>query len=386
VSKKRTRIFIRGLGNLEIMEVYPASPSDFTSVGYLKNTQVQIDPEMLNVVQETGDLVTQVVSAKSVSVLSNLLQAEKTNIDLIRDSEDKIFTVRYHGRAHHSGIYQYYCFERAKITPKMGLTFGNAERLLPLLITSIYQEDYAGAYNVPLVYLWEGEYDVDPSYCKLWLDAKLGLNTDTLYALDISGFARHGILNIAGLWQTGTPSRFWRFDGTDDNINLGDVFDDDGTSDKLVAVWVRIQGANASTQEIFGKKASLGNAAGFAVYRYTDNTVRFQIGDGDSNAEVVTVATLLQNVWSLIAVTIDRNGNMQMYKDGAVTGAAVSVASQTTGTNAANFLLGAVGAAFGQVDISGIHCKDYGAGGLPSNAATIIANMYTAEKTAHGLT
>jgi len=197
-----------------------------------------------------------------------------------------------------------------------------------------------------------------------------------------------GTLNsdYAAIWQQGTPAEFLRFDGTNDELNFGDVLDDDASADFVIECWVRVQGADASLQEIFAKKSAYGdNTAGYALVRTTGNKIAFKVAGGASNAEVVTSASLLQNVWKHVAVTIDRNGNMQTYLNGVADGTPVSVSAIPTAQNALNLYAGRDGTNYGQVDTGDVRVFTFGAGGLPSDIATTLLDHYNAEKSFYGL-
>jgi hypothetical protein len=167
---------------------------------------------------------------------------------------------------------------------------------------------------------------------------------------------------------------------------MGDVLDDDASAEFAIDMWVRIHGADGTQQEIMSKKSLVSDhSAGFAFYRSTGNKLVFVHSDGDSTVTLTSAADVLHDVWTHIAVTIDRNGNGQLYVNGAANGSAASVASQITGTNALNYYIGRDGTNFGELDCGMVRHHVYGAGLLPSTIATILSNHYTGEKAKFGL-
>jgi len=120
------------------------------------------------------------------------------------------------------------------------------------------------------------------------------------------------------------------------------------------------------------------------LHKATDDTMIFTIGDGDSNVDVASAATVL-TAWKHVAAVVDRNGNAQMYINGVASGSAESVAGQTTGTNSDNLYLGRDGTAFGQVDIGDVRVYRWAAAGLPSTIAAEMLAHYNAEHERYGL-
>lgn len=176
------------------------------------------------------------------------------------------------------------------------------------------------------------------------------------------------------------------FDGINDDVAFGDILDDDGVGDFLIEVWVRIQGADASLQEILAKKnLSMDISAGFAIFRATTNIIQFRIADGTNTAVVGTASSVLLNVWKHFAIAVDRNGNATPYLNGVADGAPGSVAAVGSAANALNLFLGRDQTNFGQVDVGAARIYRFGAGGLPSNVAAIILEHFNAEKAEFGL-
>jgi hypothetical protein len=218
----------------------------------------------------------------------------------------------------------------------------------------------------------------------------LGLNTTTAIALDSSGWRQHSTISsdFSSIWQSGTtPEYFWRFDGSNDRIQCGNILDMNATDCILFSMWVRPQAADAAALVFAAKKSTVatGANAGYALGRNTSNQLVFYISDGATQHAPVSAATLLQNVWKHVAVSVNRAGSLQTYVNGVAsgtpvvmtTGSAVNALQHTIGANAN-------GAEFSQVDVGGDMFYNFGAT-MPSDIATIVSNLYAAEKAGYGL-
>lgn len=386
IQRDRRRIGVKGLGRLEVRELSPSAGTAYDDVGSLDGTDLEDVYDVEEIIDERGSLEDVKEKLHVVRLSSALLQNGIDELDLIRNSSGKVHSLRYSGMMN-PGRFQYYCFEQSRINPSLVRGFKPGKQPLPLKAVMLKQDD--SIFDTPEYYFYEGLARIRTAYLQLWMDAALGLNAATAKLLDISGFARHGALSsaYATIWQAGTdPNRFLRFDGAVDEVNLGNILNDNALADFAIECWVRIKGADSGLEEILAKKSLVSNhTAGYGLARNASNQVLFKISDGTGSASVVTTSTLLQNVWKHVMVFVDRNGNGQIYLNGAADGAAVSVASVATGTNAGNLYLGRDGTNFGQVDIRGVRIYTYGAGAVPADAATIALDHYNAEKTSMGL-
>lgn len=385
MAKNPNYFYARGLGTFRILQLTP-SVGSWQDVGYIKSCVLTITPEMLDIIDDTGAIRNVLRVSKKGEINTTLMQSSKEEVDLIVDADGKQYAVQYFGEVADGGVFQYFLAHRTKITPKLDLAFqSGSERIVPLQASVIDLTDELG-YAVPLVMVFQGAALMYPEYAGLWIDPVSGKNLGTVKVLDISGYGRHGSLNVSTLWTTGTPANFLRFDGTDDSVDFGNVLNDDGTADFAIEGWVRVQGADASVQEILTKKSVItGNTAGYSIHRSAANKLVFTLGSGSANVAVTSAANVLQNVWKHFRVSVDRNGNATMYLNGVADGTPASVAALGTGTNALSLYLGRDGTNFGQADIGGVMISVYGAGALPSTDAAIALAHYNAQKTIFGL-
>lgn len=171
------------------------------------------------------------------------------------------------------------------------------------------------------------------------------------------------------------------FDGVNDYADFGDILDDDGASDLLLECWVNVL-SDIGAQTILAKKNGTGSSGvGFILYRDGNGRVYCDIYDGTNSASVSTSANVnIASGWTYLSLTMDRNGNLTIYRNttGEGTSAMSSVASVA---NSNAFRLGNTG----YISIGAVRVYNFGAGGLPSNIATIISNHYNAEKSIFGL-
>lgn len=389
MSRTRRTIFVKGLGNLQVRQISPSAAAAFTDLGYLGGTNLTDIYNMQEVKDERGNFIDVLEAGQNVKVKSSLMQTDKAQLDIVRAAKDQYHAARYFGKAT-STRFQYFCFDLARIIPNIEQDYKVGLRPLPILIQVLDDEEQG--FDVPQYYLVEVDDVLFVDFMNLFVDPRQGLNTETAKILDLSGFFRHGTLNsdFAAIWQqTTTPAEFLRFDGVNDQVDFGDVLDDNATGDFIIEAWVRIQGANASLQEILAKKTAVGTSAGFGLWRNTSNQIQFQIADGTNEDTVTSTTTLLQNVWKHVMVAVNRDGNAQIYFNGVADGSPVDVSGVLTAANALNLYLGRDNTNFGQVDLGAVRIhrlgNDYiGASGSVA-MATVALNHYNAEKAYYGL-
>lgn len=386
MARNRRTIFVKGLGNLQVREIDPSSAAEFTDVGYLGGTTVADVYNMIPVSDETGKMVDMQSAGRDVKVKTSLLQTNKAQLDILQGAVSKYHVVRYFGQATGTKKFQYYVFPVARVIPTIEMDYKVGLRTLPVTIQTL--DDVEQTFDIDPYFLAEVDGIFHAQNIVLYIDPRQGKNSETAKVLDYSGFGYHGTLNsdYAAIWQqTTTPAEFLRFDGVNDQVDLGDVLDDDATASFVIEAWVRVQGANASLQEILAKKTATGNSAGFGLWRNASNQIQFQLGSGSAVATVTTTSTVLQNVWSHVLVTVKRDGNAQIYLNGSADGSAVAVSAITTGANALSLYLGRDNTNFGQVDLGAVRIHRWNDGSLPADITSYASHHYNAEKGFYGL-
>jgi hypothetical protein len=387
LQRDRTRFWSHGLGVVEIRQVSPTPDVDHSDIGYIEESTIEDLYELEKRFDETGSLTNVLEKSRAAAIRTKLMQVGIDEMGLIKNSKGMRFSLRYRGVNKDSGRFQYNAFDRVVLNRSLVREFKVGPQTIPFEAFAIDTSDDIGISD-PIGYVYESAGQIRTSRLQLWLDARLGYGNATAKALEISGFARHGALNnYATMWQAGTtPSGFLRLNGSSDEVNFGNILNDDASGDFIIEIWFAPKVANGSQVNMLTKKTLVSdNTAGFAVYRTTGNLMVFRLGSGTASAVASTSGTVLQSVNKHFAVTVSRNGNAQTYLNGAADGSPVSVAAIGTGTNALNLYLGHDGTNYGQFDVTVVRIYRYLTGGLPADAATMIANHYNAERQYFGL-
>ena len=387
--KERSRIYVRGLGNFEILTLSPTPDTAFASVGYIKAATLNDENVMLDIVADDGNVVDYLSTVQKVGVGALLWQNTKEEVDLLKGSDGKLYALRYSGMTRNNA-FQYFAMEQAKVNPSVKLPFVPGERLLPLDAVAV---ETTQSFPVPPYFQFGSSAEMLVDGLQLFVRPANSLNTETVNLLDMSGWARHGTVSAdyaSTIWQQTTtpflPKEFLRFDGSNDGVSFGDILDDDASGDFAIDAWVRVQAADGTVQEIAGKISTMtGTTAGWGIYRSAANKFTFSLADGTTNTAVPTTTSITTNTWTHVAVSVDRNGNAQTYFNGAANGTPTSVSARTTGTNALNLYIGRDNTNYGQVDVGTLRIYRWIAGGLPTNFAAYMANHYNGEKADYGL-
>lgn len=387
LGKYRTRFASKGLGNLEVREVSPSAGTEFLNAGWLGEQGTEIgevyEQELHR--DETGSVANVDNHSRLTTLSTNLKQIGIDEMNLIRNAVGKVHALRYSGMVNPS-LFQYYCIEQGKINPSMARGFKPGKNPLPFRAVALRQDD--ASFVIPELYVAETNGRIRTENLQLWVSPRHGYTSETAKVLDISGWARHGTLNsdFAAIWQqTTNPAEFLRFDGVNDECDFGDILDDDGVSDFLIEVWLRVQAADGTSLPVLCKKNAFnGSAAGFSIFRFSNNAVFFQLDSGAASVNL-SVNSATQNLWKHFAIAIDRNGLGTPYMNG-VPGSASSVAAIGNAQNALSLFFGRDGSgARGQVDKGDVRFYKFGAGGLPSDIAAIISRHFEAERAYYGV-
>ncbi len=386
IARDRNRIFVKGLGSCSVRETEPSVGTSFLPLGYLDMSRLNDDVQREIVKHELGQVANVLAREQTAEFITNMQQTSIDEIQFKQNAPGKVHAVRYYGPCS-PDIFHFYCFEQAIIDGNVPLEFARGKRILPMSAVAIDISDAKG-YSVPLYYLYQGAKVISVENVELWVDPRLGYNATTNRLLDISGFGRHGLINsdFASIWTAGTPNRFLRFDGVNDQLDFGNILDLNATDDFLIEIWLRVQAADGVLQYALSKKIGGASAdKGYSIRRGATNKLEFNLGDNTNSGIISTSSNVLQNVWKNFAVAVDRNGNGQGYLNGVADGSPVSFAGVGDSTASANLFIGKVLASFGQFDIGGMRIHNYGPGGLPTDIATVVQRHYNAEKAFYNL-
>ena len=208
LGRSRKRIFVRGLGTLEVMQIEPTPDADFSDAGYLGGTTFNDDPGMLEVTDEQGNMIQNLRASKTCSIETKLLQTSADEVALLKNASGRVHAVRYSGLTQ-LDTFQYFALDTGILVPKISLDFKPGERPLPLRIVGLKQANLS--YSVPEYYNFEAAAVIRTKNLQLWSNPRLGLNYQLAQALDSSGYSRHGTLSsnfATTIWQAGTSELF----------------------------------------------------------------------------------------------------------------------------------------------------------------------------------
>jgi len=159
----------------------------------------------------------------------------------------------------------------------------------------------------------------------------------------ISFTNNYGTLSGNATWiQCPDGSAGINFDGTNGQVSMGDAAAlDVGTGDFSIALAL-YPNSLTSQLRILSKKTdgTLANK-GYHFLISTAGTITFIFSDGTVQRTLTSATGVITNqTWKIITVTIDRDGNGQIYVNNAASGSPVSIASSANADNANNFYLG----------------------------------------------
>lgn len=139
-------------------------------------------------------------------------------------------------------------------------------------------------------------------------------------ATDSSYQGNDGTVTGATSNSNGRINGAYDFDGSGDNINMGDVLDLD-TNNISISAWVKTNTTN-KYMAVVSKKNSGGISSGYHFFLDTAEVLRFQIGNGTNSTVIYTNDTdLIQDgEWHHIVTVVDRGdaSNWEIYVDGSI--------------------------------------------------------------------
>jgi hypothetical protein len=130
--------------------------------------------------------------------------------------------------------------------------------------------------------------------------------------------ANNGTVNGATLTtdRFGNTDSAYSFDGTNDYIDAGTAISLNNSS-FTISVWVKTNTCNGDPSIISNKDWDSGVHKGFIIAQKTDSTWKFNLGDGSNRKDLNAIATIKDGNWHHLAVTVDVDGNIIAYQDGA---------------------------------------------------------------------
>ena len=208
----------------------------------------------------------------------------------------------------------------------------------------------------------------------------LGYFSDDFYLYDASKNRKVGTLYGGPTWGTAPDgvNSILTFDGVNDYADFGNILNDDGVSDLLIEFW-----AYGGDLNMFGKRSGWMSGVGWDVLMASPGQ-RFYLSDG-VNSVVCSWDVVATSGWNHYAIAVDRNGYARAYRNSVQYGGNQDVSSVVGSCeNSNSFTIGKIDI-YGVFPLGALRVYNFGAGGLPSNIATIISNHYNAEKSIFGL-
>lgn len=119
-----------------------------------------------------------------------------------------------------------------------------------------------------------------------------------------------------------------------------------GTGDFTIAGFVNCDGPFGSVNAIFGQGTPYtADGNGYTCHLASNGVINFRFNDGvGSQISAFGPGPLTVATWHHVAVTVDRDGDARVYRDG-VSGAAVDFSSKSSALSSASFSLGRFGLA-----------------------------------------
>ena len=390
LQKSRLRIATKGLGTLSIRKTEPVSGSRFEDVGYIGSTVLHDTRNIEEILGDDGMLQDVKIRSQVVTVETTLNQCGADEIALLRNAGDTVHAVRYYG-SDTPGRFQYFSFDCVRVNPGLSLEFRNALRQIPLKFWALSQDERE--FPVPLYAMAETDAELSIEGLQLWVNPGLWLNGGTEDVLEISGFSRHG-----RIFGTGTPSDIWKTGAlaegylqfnTDDlqnAVSFGNTCPIGAEDDFMMECWLRIDTTDGVECRIAGKRAGSDDNAeisGYQLYRGADNRIHFFAADGAASLNCVSASSVTQSdTMTHVAVTMDHDGNTQIYINGLADGSPVATTVADCGTTAP-LLLGANNDLYGKFSCGDFRIHNFGPNGMPSDIAGIVARHFAAERSAY---
>jgi len=158
---------------------------------------------------------------------------------------------------------------------------------------------------------------------------------DTYSYRDFSLLANNGIATTFDKTASsgvvaGKQNRAFKFDGSDDYINVSDTDRLDlRSNDFSIELWASRSAAD-SNHVLVDKRADVEN--GYLLQFNADNKIEALICDGTC-ISITSTSTVTDASWHHIAVTFDRSANAQIYLDGSTDGGATNISGKSGSIN-----------------------------------------------------
>jgi hypothetical protein len=382
LGMNRRRIFVKGLGALQVAELDPTPDASFRSCGFLRDLTLNDAAQQTEIIADTGHLVDMPTQSRKVTAVANLLQSSKEEFDLVRTADGKLHAVRYFGFAG-GKTFQWWCFPRVRIAPSLNVEFKPGERIIPMGFAAL--RDVELDFTVPEYILAETDGDMFLDGLALWTSPRLALNKGTDRILDASGFSRHGVISsdYAAIWKTTTTPYNLEFDGINDTVNFGNVCNIPSNNLAVIEAWIKVI-EDGTTIPLISKKQSTGGAgAGYSLYRDSSNRIKFVLVDGTNNivadGDIVTASV----GWVYITVIID-GLTISIYHNGVLFDQFVFSLGSIANSNNLRYAATDSGQ-YGKAILGDVRIHLFTGSTLPAAAFDIPSKHFAAERAYYGV-
>ncbi len=133
------------------------------------------------------------------------------------------------------------------------------------------------------------------------------------------------------------------FNGSSDYLSLGDAADADvGTGNFSFAFCIYANSLSAILY-VMSKYTNIGGAAGYELYITTNGVIICVVTDGTHTNSIGSATSAIPNQsWKIVAVTVNRSGNGQIYVNGVASGSPTAITATSTMSNATSLYLGRI--------------------------------------------
>lgn len=122
--------------------------------------------------------------------------------------------------------------------------------------------------------------------------------------------------------------RYMEFDGTDDYVTHANDADlNFGASTDFSLEIIFKFDVTGTSEYLIGKGQTGAGGKRYLLYKNSNDNLSFNVDDDTTNVNFAGTTTLAINTWYHAAVTADRDGNAQLYLNGATEGTATSIAA-----------------------------------------------------------
>lgn len=172
LGRDRTRINVKGGGLLKLRETSPTQTDTFSDAGYLGGTDLNDEHNMLEIIDEVGNLIDALSGGRKAMLKGILKQTSIDEINLLKNAVGKYYDAYYYVKLN-NGRFQELTAIPCKIKPGPVLSFKSAtERTIELTIYFLAPK--ASATRAPVAY----NVTVDEPYVLIEGAAATGVPTE----------------------------------------------------------------------------------------------------------------------------------------------------------------------------------------------------------------